>query len=272
MHLPAHRARLLSLALVLLCFLATAPASQAQGEEGLPAFEPNGDYQLVLNGEPEMQAEIFQSRRAGAFLVRSAALSEAVVLSQRTQVASAVSVMSLALRPNGSIDILSLDALRPIGSFSLDGADVVFEIDGRSARLAPKPYTLGWKSLEEMQSSNPAYLFQANLYSADPKAMEALKGLKGDVKVEVFFGSWCPFCQRHVPRMMAVNKALEGSAVKVNYYGLDKGFGDNEEARSRDIQSVPTGIVYVEGKEVGRLEAIGWSRPEHGLLSALGLS
>lgn len=63
-----------------------------------------------------------------------------------------------------------------------------------------------------------------------------------------FFATWCPHCQRMMPIVEEV-KELLGDRAHVTQLDIDE---NQEAANEADVQSVPTFIVYKEGKEVWR--------------------
>jgi len=79
--------------------------------------------------------------------------------------------------------------------------------------------------------------------------------------VRIYFGSWCPHCREHVPFLLRVEDDVKNPKIQFQYYGLPPGL-DDPEAKKLGIKGVPTGIVYVNGKEVGRLTGAGWNTPE----------
>jgi thiol-disulfide isomerase/thioredoxin len=91
------------------------------------------------------------------------------------------------------------------------------------------------------------------------------------VRVRVFFGSWCPHCKEQLPSLLRVEDELRGSSSKIQfeYYGLPQGFGKEPEAKKYNVGSVPTGIVFVDGMEVGRITGGDWSSPEKRLNALL---
>lgn len=63
-----------------------------------------------------------------------------------------------------------------------------------------------------------------------------------------FFASWCPHCQRMMPVVAQVKELLAG---KVNVYQFD--IDENQElANQEKVNSIPTFIIYRNGKEVWR--------------------
>lgn len=63
-----------------------------------------------------------------------------------------------------------------------------------------------------------------------------------------FFATWCPHCQRMMPVVEQIKELLDGRA-DVYQFDIDK---NQEAADSLNVESLPTFIVYREGKEVWR--------------------
>ncbi|MDE7396367.1 MAG: thioredoxin family protein [Muribaculum sp.] len=79
--------------------------------------------------------------------------------------------------------------------------------------------------------------------------MDYQKIITGDKNVLVeFFASWCPHCQRMMPVVSDVVASLNGK-VSLTQIDIDKyeALSDSEH-----IETVPTFIMYVDGKEVWR--------------------
>lgn len=63
-----------------------------------------------------------------------------------------------------------------------------------------------------------------------------------------FYASWCPHCQRMMPIVAQIKELLEGQ-VNVYQYEID----ENAELASQEgADSIPTFIIYKDGKEVWR--------------------
>lgn len=63
-----------------------------------------------------------------------------------------------------------------------------------------------------------------------------------------FYATWCPHCQKMMP-IVADIKALLADNLKVLQYDIDK----NEDlANEMRVQSLPTFLLYADGKEVMR--------------------
>ena len=63
-----------------------------------------------------------------------------------------------------------------------------------------------------------------------------------------FYATWCPHCQRMMPIVDQVRKSLDGK-VPVEQLDIDKNTSEADEA---GVKSIPTFIIYKDGKEVWR--------------------
>lgn len=259
---PATAAAVPLLALALLVAL---PAAAQQADAVLRDFQITGDFVLVVDGQEQPNAEIYKSELVPALMVIADKLASPTLVLPRERSVQTVGFMKVLKRGDGFADVLADATLNPVGSFTLDGEDVVFSVDGESVRLKPRPYLLGLQGLHDMLDSNPEYRRGAAGYEPDESVVAALKKTDKAVRVRIYFGSWCPFCKRYVPHALKVAEELQGSKVAFEFYGLPHAFNDEPAAKRDGIDGVPTGIVYVNGKEVGRITTNDWREPEAAL-------
>jgi thiol-disulfide isomerase/thioredoxin len=245
-----------------------AAAQRVPADNVLRDFQRIGDYVLVINGKP-VPAEIYQSQRAAALLVISSSFPSPVLLSPGLGAAQTVNLMKVEKKPDGSIDLLSDAVLAPQGAIDLQDEEVHFKADGISAALVPTPPLLGLRRLDEVVAHNPEYLPRAASYAPNSQAVAALKREKRPVVVRIFYGSWCPHCREMVPHAIKLEQLLRGASIHFQYFGLPQRFGTDPPAVQNKIKAVPTGIVYVNGKEIGRITNTAWTVPENTLVAIL---
>lgn len=253
-------------ALVLALLAAALPsAGRAQGvpsDSLLRGFQPSGDYVLIVNGKP-VGGEIYLNEKIPAFLVLSSSLPSPVLLTPRAGTVETVHIMKIAKQKDGSVDLLADAVLAPIGQFQMAGENVTFDYQGRKVSLNPKPPLVGLHKNQELKTHNPQYARTASAYKPNGAAIAALKK-SAPATVRVYFGSWCPHCRQHVPLILKVEDQLQGAPIKFEYFGLKRppeGWNDPEIKRL-GVRGVPTGIVYRNGKEIGRLTNDNWNAPE----------
>ncbi|HYH47451.1 MAG TPA: thioredoxin family protein [Thermoanaerobaculia bacterium] len=261
----------LLLVLVALVALAALPAAaQMPSDAVFKDFVRTGDYILVVDGKEVPAAEIYMTQRVPTILILSSALPSPVLLSPRTQGVETVSVMKIAKQPDGTVDLLADADPAPQGQFTIQKDQVVaFTVGGRKAQLKEKPPLLGLRQAADLRAYSPTYGQGAKAYRPDGEAIAALRRSGKPVTVRVYFGSWCSFCKRYLPNLLRVEDELKGSKVKIEYFGLPHDMNDPEAKRLK-VSGVPTGIVYVNGKEAGRITGNSWSTPETSLTTILG--
>jgi thiol-disulfide isomerase/thioredoxin len=247
--------------------LAVASAASAQGvpsDSVLKGFQPSGDYVLVVNGKPVPAAEIYQNDQVPAILVLTSALPSPVLLTPRAGSVETVHIMKIAKQKDGTVDLLADAVLAPIGQFEQQGENVVFTYEGRKVSLNGKPPLTGLHKAADLKAHNPQYARGATVYKPNGDAIASLKKDPVPVTVRVVFGSWCPHCRQHVPYMLKVEDELKGSQIHFEYFGLPKppDAWKHPEVKRLGVKGVPTGIVYKNGKEIGRIVGEDWGAPE----------
>ena len=173
--------------------------------------------------------------------------------------------MKVQKRPDGNIDLLPGAAFKVVGPFQIAGKSLSFQHEGKKVELKTKPPLVGNQTAASLAEYNPGYAQKAGQYEPDAGQLRALEKEGRQVEVVVYFGSWCPVCSRLVPRVMKVAEGLEGSKIEFEYYGLPQPMTSDPVTKKKKLTGVPTTIVYVDGKEVGRLSGKDLYSPESSL-------
>lgn len=228
----------------------------------LKDFHAIGDYVLLVDGK-QVAAEVYQLDQPPTVLVVSPTLGTPVVLSVKERTVETVPPLKVAKNDHGGADILADAVLQPAGRFDVLGSgDVSFKLANRTAVLREKPPLLGMQKLEALRAYNPVYGRLADAYQPSKPIVDRLRAHPTPIQVEVYFGSWCPFCKEMVPRAMKLAQQLAGSRIKVAFYGLPRDISSDAKAKQLEISGVPTGVVYRAGKEIGRINGNSWKIPE----------
>ncbi len=270
-HPRSLRSGLLGLALgTTLLSVASGPASGAVGSDAvLRGFERSADYQVVVGGKLQAGTEIYTiPSGVPAILIICSALPSPVLLLPGEGTVQTVQLMKILKKTDGTVDLMADAALSPQGKYQVVGEEVRFNTEGRIAAIQPRPSLLGVKRAVDLTTYNPEYGRRAKAYQPNPKAVSQLRQVAQPVRVRVYFGSWCPHCKEHVPLLLKVEEQIKGSKIQFEYYGLEKGLNSGD-AKKFDIHSVPTGVVYSNGKEIGRLSSSDWNAPETALAALL---
>lgn len=262
--LPKIARALLSLAALL---VSMAPAAAQSG--GTPGFAPIGDYLVEIDGEDQVGAQIYGARAARSLLVMAAELPMPVLIDLASGSVSGVHLMKVSMRSDGSVDLLPNAVARSYGAYSIDGDRIVFDVEGHQVVVKPKPALTGTHTPAEIVAHDPAYGTKRDQYAPSAPLVEQLRQHDQEVRVRIYFGSWCPFCAEMVPRVLKVDEELRGSKIHFEYYGLPHNINEDANARALSIRGVPTGIVYVGGKEIGRISGNSWRSPEQALIDLL---
>lgn len=269
------KARLLalvaSLALGSLLTAGVASAQDVDVDALFRDFEPDGQMLAELDGKSPEGSKMYLAKKASAYLVTLPALDKAVIVIARTQKVEAVALDKVKELDNGTLGILADAEFEPLGSFEVQGDQVVSPTSMGALVLKPRPSLLGLQKADGMVAHNEAYGFKADQYPPSTEILEKLKKEGRDVQVRVYFGSWCSTCSRIVPWIVRVDRELAGSKIQFEYYGLPRTM-DDESAQAMDIHGVPTLVVFIDGQEVGRRDATGLGVPEKALAEILGLS
>jgi len=92
-------------------------------------------------------------------------------------------------------------------------------------------------------------------YTPDKLTIKELKNFfrkNKDIKLKVFFASWCGDSKEHIPHFEKIAKKARIKNVK--YIALSRAkLLPNEDIGEFGIEYVPTFIVYKEGVELGRI-------------------
>jgi thiol-disulfide isomerase/thioredoxin len=269
-----RRHRLGGWAAAALLALPVALAAQVPSDAVLRDFAPTGSFLLEVDGKDVPKAEIYQSEAAAAILVITSALPAPVLVAPRTQSVEMINLMKVAKQKDGTVDLLADATLERQGRFTVDGDTVAFMVDGKRVRLKAKPPLLKLQTADSLKLHSPEYIFTGRAYTPDASTLAALKAQRQPVRVQVFFGSWCSYCKRYLPRLLRVEEQLAGSPIRFEYYGLPSGpaLAEDPEAKKAGIHGVPTGVVYAGSREVGRIQNEDWSTPEKAILDLLAKS
>ena len=95
-------------------------------------------------------------------------------------------------------------------------------------------------------------------YTVPAAISEAFTAAKGKVKFVVFGGTWCEDTQTIIPKFFKIQEAASIPDTDISFFAVDrnkKTIGGIADAFK--VINVPTIIVMVDGKEVGRVVEYG---------------
>ena len=113
---------------------------------------------------------------------------------------------------------------------------------------------LGPTTRADILRVRPGWQAVVDAYNPRGDLVERLRSLGTEVKVEVFFGTWCSDSEAHVSAFFKVLDLAENPLLQVAYIGVpeDKALRASY-CQGRGIEKLPTFIVSVGGQEKGRI-------------------
>jgi hypothetical protein len=118
----------------------------------------------------------------------------------------------------------------------------------------------------------PAWREHVTAYQPKPQALKKLRGLEREVRIEVYFGSWCSDSEAHVSEFFKVLDLLDSPLVQTDYIGIPKDKAKRAPFyQGKDIVRLPTFVVLVDGREAGRIVETPERSIEEDLVRILGL-
>lgn len=140
----------------------------------------------------------------------------------------------------------------------------------------PSPGTgqelVGPATREAILERSPDWQGVVAAYQPDPEALDKLRGLAREVRIEVYFGSWCSDSEAHVSAFFKILDLVETPLLQASYIGVPEAKDKREPyGRDRKIVKLPTFIVLVDGREAGRIVETPQKSVEADLVKILGL-
>ncbi len=131
---------------------------------------------------------------------------------------------------------------------------------------------LGPLTRETLFEKNPEWQAVAAAYQPKPDCVEKLRALGREVKIEIYLGTWCSDSKAHVSEYFKVLDLAETPLIQTACTGIPEA----KENRStyyqgREIVKLPTFLVFVDGREIGRIVETPEKSVEEDLVRILGL-
>src|SRR5512136_540455 len=138
--------------------------------------------------------------------------------------------------------------------------------------LASGEDLVGPTSREAILEHSPDWQGIMASYQPEAGALDKLRALGREVRIEVFFGSWCSDSIAHVPAFFKVLDLVDTPLIRAEYFGVPEAKEKRAEyCRGRDVVKLPTFIVFVDGREAGRIAETPQKSVEEDLVRILGL-
>lgn len=94
----------------------------------------------------------------------------------------------------------------------------------------------------------------ASAQEPDADVAKKLAAVPPGARIEVYVGTWCGDSRREVPRFWKALDLAGEVPFEVTYVGLNREFyAGDVSLEGKDIEAVPTFVVYRDSEEVGRV-------------------
>ncbi len=258
-----------------LAALIAAPLAAAESADSPPTqpieFLLTGHFQLRIHGEKDPDAKIYVATGQATVLVLSDRLRRPVLLTAREKTAQALEPEALTPDPKDS-DRLVVDPSRTLGQplvAKVSGGRLSFVAAGKRVIIEPADPWLGDATAEEILARLPEQRRAARVYTPRLGQMRLLARNERQLRMLVFLGSWCPHCERLIPRLIRVLEDLGDKAPEATFHLVPRSIVDDLTARQYGVEGVPTVILFEGDEEIARLTGDELKRPELSLARVL---
>lgn len=218
----------------------------------LPSWKEAGGYDLYVAGTEDPAARVFQSPDYQKLLVVPADGDFVYLLTLKSKTLEMQPRASVSLSAEGAV--LASDRGAPSGAFTQQAADLHFKSPLGDLRLAPEPPLVGALTLETLLARKPEYGALARQYTPNGAALSLIRADKRPLEILVFFGTWCSYCKKWLPRFIRTIQEAKNPGITVRYFGVDEDHSQPEaELTKYGIRKTPTFVVLSGGTEIGRI-------------------
>jgi len=136
-----------------------------------------------------------------------------------------------------------------------------------------EPMLLGKTSQEQLFFDFPEWREIYDAYKPDPEAIKILSNNKKNIRVEIYFGTWCSDSRRDVPAFLKiVDMTRYIPKENISLFALDRNKKMPGEGESgKNIERVATFIFYSGDKEIGRIVEFPDDTLEKDMVMILGV-
>lgn len=238
--------------------------------------QPDYDFCVEVDGQYPAEARFYRAETRGRFFIDIPEMKDGFLMDLKEKKLTAVPRDRITRQEETLTYQDGLPDDAPAFAFSIDGPIIRFEADSRKVRILrvlDRPPLVGELSIDELLADRAEYRAGMNSYTPDETAMRAVRAYDKPLKVDIYFGTWCPHCKSFVPKLLRIAKDVGDSKIAFNVVGVPKNFGTEKGPWfGKKIQVIPTVIVSQNGKEITRLSIHQTALPEvelAGILQAL---
>jgi thiol-disulfide isomerase/thioredoxin len=238
--------------------------------------QPDYDFCVEVDGDYPADARFYRSETRGQFFIDIPAMANGFLMDLKAKQLTAVPRDRIT---RGEEDLTYQDGLpadAPAYAFSIDGPIIRFDAGSRKVRILrvlDRPALVGEVAIDELLVDRAEYRAGMSNYTPDETALRAVSSYDKPIKIDIYFGTWCPHCKKYVPKILRIANDADNNQIVFNPIGVPKNFGAEEGPWSgKKIQVIPTVIISQNGKEITRLSTHDSALPEielAGILQAI---
>jgi len=130
---------------------------------------------------------------------------------------------------------------------------------------------LGPLTKEAILKGVPDWEGVAAAYNPNPDCLQKLKAISQPIRIEVYLGTWCSDSKNHVSACFKILDMTDNPLIQTVYIGIprDKTARPKYLPQAKNIEKLPTFLVYKDGKELGRIIETPAKSVEEDLLAIL---
>ncbi len=238
--------------------------------------QPDYNFCVEVDGDYPNDARFYRLETRGKFFIDVPDMDNSFLMDLKAKKLTAVSHDRITRGEEILTYQDGLPADAPAYAFSIDGPIIRFEADSRKVRILrvlDRPALVGEVAVDELLADRTEYRAAMNGYTPDVTAMRAVSSYDKPLKVDIYFGTWCPHCKTYMPKILRIARDAGNSKIVFNPIGVPKNFGTEEGPWSgKKIQTIPTVIISQNGQEITRLSTHESAMPEvelAGILQAI---
>lgn len=253
------------IALTLACLLGALPASAGSPVNLLLT----GRYQVRLGDAVVKEAKIYRAEGLPRMVVLAPGLDRPLLVTPGQKSANWLGAEAVLPDPDDSegvvVDVEQISG-DPLPA-TVVGPQLRVVAAKQTIVLEPKEPVLGLQTRDALLAALPEWRRNASAYKPMIGDIRLLDTLATPTEVEIFFGSWCPHCEKAVPKVLRLMQDLKTPKLVFLFHGVPTQIDNDPEARQNNVNALPTALIRQGGKVIARFDEVGWDRPE-GMLAA----